>query len=285
MGTDDCIEDDVDLANRRGFDESFLRFHTPMPRFGGDILDDELLVAGSTLLRYEHFSLAMSKGRRMARWVAWNIDPGTLITDGTVGRDELEFRCDPRLNLAQQIVNDAYHRNILDRGHIARRADLLWGSLDQAIRANSDSFYFPNITPQAAKFNQSSKSGPWGLLENALLAEVRRGQDRVSVFGGPIFRPSDRSYRTIQVPEAFWKLFAYQLDGQPRAKAFVLTQVLDQLERRIELPDWATFERPIVDLERETSLDLGTVRTWDRHLLRTETVATDAIRDVREIVW
>jgi hypothetical protein len=50
-------------------------------------------------------------------------------------------------------------RNGLDRGHLARRADLVWGSLPVARKANIDSFYFTNITPQVDDFNQSVRNG------------------------------------------------------------------------------------------------------------------------------
>ena len=49
-----------------------------------------------------------------------------------------------------QAGNEVYDRNRLDRGHLARRSDLLWGPAAEARRANSDSFYFTNISPQMA---------------------------------------------------------------------------------------------------------------------------------------
>ena len=59
-----------------------------------------------------------------------------------------EFRLDPRIPAAEQTGEEAYADNDLDRGHIARRSDLLWGTLTEARQANTDSFYFTNITPQ-----------------------------------------------------------------------------------------------------------------------------------------
>ena len=119
----------------------------------------------------------------------------------------------------------------------------MWGELDEARRANADSFFFTNITPQLDDFNQSSRHGLWGELEDAIFADVEVDDLRLSVFGGPIFKDGDLLYRGVLVPRSFWKVIAYVERGTLKAKAFVLTQ--DDLEearvarpRRVQaLPD------------------------------------------------
>lgn len=276
---------DSDLASRAGFDREFLGVVTPLPSPKPSIAGDSVVVDGSPLLNYEHFSLTMSAARRMARWVAWNIDGAALVDEGRLTREGLAFRRDRRLRADQQILDDIYRKNLLDRGHIARRADLLWGPLDEASRANADSFYFTNITPQMEAFNEAARGGLWGRLEDALLGQVALTKDRISVFGGPILSLDDRPYRSILVPDEFWKLFAYLLDGQPRAKAFLLTQSLDGLERDIELPAWAPYEISVDELSLRTALDFGSVRGWDT--VSTEGLRGDRapVRDLQSIVW
>ncbi|MGV8857428.1 DNA/RNA non-specific endonuclease [Rhodoglobus sp.] len=83
--------------------------------------------------------------------------------------------------------NELYVRNPLDRGHLARRADLTWGELGDAQQANRDSFSFTNIAPQMDDFNQSSRQGLWGRLEDALYEDVDVDDLRVSVMAGPVF--------------------------------------------------------------------------------------------------
>lgn len=39
---------------------------------------DLAVVNGRAVVDYTHFSLAMSKSRRFVRWVAWNIDGGSI---------------------------------------------------------------------------------------------------------------------------------------------------------------------------------------------------------------
>ncbi|MGW9067966.1 DNA/RNA non-specific endonuclease [Streptomyces yangpuensis] len=97
-------------------------------------------------------------------------------------------------------------------------------------QANKDSFHYTNITPQMEDFNQSSKRGVWGQLEDALFAEVEVDNLKVSAFGGPIFQEDDRFYRDAQISREFFKVLAYVEQGQLKAKAFLLTQNLNQLE-------------------------------------------------------
>ena len=262
----DTLAEDVeaheDLSDRKGFDADFLGIRTPTPRFRPEIAGDVVRVDGSTELTYEHFSLAMSHERRMARWVAWNIDGTALLPEGSVPRRG--FRADPRLDRKRQITNYVYDEgNRLDRGHVSRRADLIWGTMDEAIRANSDSFYYPNITPQMEDFNKSSKGGLWGCLENALYEQAKTGQ-RISVFGGPILEADDLPYEDIHVPDEFWKVLVYLVDGAPRAKGFVLKQIVKDIDTEAIGPKWAPFEKALADIADRTSLDLGVIAGWDR---------------------
>jgi endonuclease G len=276
---------DSDLASRTGFDREFLGVVTPLPSPTVAISADVVEVDGLPFLNYEHFSLAMSASRRMARWVAWNIDGAALVDDGTLSRDRDGFRRDPRLRPEQQILDDLYRDNLLDRGHIARRADLLWGPLDEASRANADSFFFTNVTPQMEAFNQAGRGGLWGRLEDALIGQVALTRDRISIFGGPILSLDDRPYKSILVPDEFWKAFIYRLDGQPRAKAFLLTQSLDGLERDIELPTWAPYEITMVELSQRTALDFPSVRAWDAVPAEALRGVRAPVRDLDSIVW
>lgn len=136
-----------------GYDPAFLGLDLPTPTSGHD---DAVLLDGSPWLPYQHFSVMLSSTRRLARQVAWTIDAETLRD---LPRSGLRFRADPRIPREVQVLDDVYAANRLDRGHLARRADLLWGTAAQAQRANSDSFYFTNITPQMDSFNQSGKAG------------------------------------------------------------------------------------------------------------------------------
>ncbi len=237
-----------------GFDTEFLPFRVDTPTATPAVEADlNRLADGETALQYTHFELTMSRSRRLARWVAWNIDGRTLAAD--ISREGQRFRPDPRLPASAQVLDEVYIRNRLDRGHLARRADLLWGSRAEAERANADSFFFTNITPQMDDFNQAALHGVWGRLENALLATVDR--NRASVFAGPVLGGADPAYRGVRVPREFWKVLIYRRAGQPRARIFLVTQspVLEALPD--PLTEFQTYAISAADLTARTGLRLS----------------------------
>lgn len=241
-----------------GYAASFFGLPVAAPEPASSEVGDDLLTAGGqTVFDYMHFSLAMSQSRRFARWVAWNIDGGSLHR---LSRKGLSFTKDPNLPVEAQVGDELYANNPLDRGHIARRADLLWGTLAEARRANADSFFFTNITPQHEAFNQSSASGIWGELENAIFADVDLEDLRVSVVGGPILAPSDPEYRGVHLPKQFWKAIYFREAGSSAvsARGYVLTQadLLNELEV-LELPEFSVYEVPLARIGEMTGLRLA----------------------------
>ncbi len=203
--------------------------------------------------RYMHFSLAMHARRRLARWVAWNIDGLTRWDGDDIPRDGMRFRPDPRVPIDAQTTEAVYTGNRLDRGHLARRADLLWGTRAEAQVANRHSFFFTNITPQMDNFNQSRQNGIWGRLENAVLAAT--GSTRVSVLAGPVLAADDPTYRGVQVPLVFWKVLIYRPTGQDlRVRAFLVTQSLKGLRAADPLDEFATYQVSLPELAQRTGL-------------------------------
>ncbi|UKA52309.1 DNA/RNA non-specific endonuclease [Arthrobacter sp. FW305-BF8] len=233
-----------------GYDAAFLGVRVGLPALAASLADDAVLLDGHEVIPYTHFSLAMSASRRFARWVAWNID-GTALKK--IPRKALNFTKDPRIPAKFQCGNELYSDNRLDRGHLARRADLLWGDLAEADRANRDSFFYTNITPQMDDFNQSSRSGIWGRIEDAVFADVEVEDLRVSVFGGPVFQDDDRVYRTVPLPREYWKIVAFVEDGQLKGRGFLLTQNLNQLEA-LELDEFRVFQVGVSEVEERTGL-------------------------------
>ena len=125
----------------------------------GQLAPDLVEGPDGPVLTYTHFSLVLSRSRRLTRWVAWNIDGESLLADDAVSREGLNFRADPRVPEETQTLDEVYRDNPLDRGHIARRRDLLWGGLVEATRANEESFTYTKICPQMQDFNQASAAG------------------------------------------------------------------------------------------------------------------------------
>ncbi|MEU1466282.1 DNA/RNA non-specific endonuclease [Streptomyces sp. NPDC005727] len=239
-----------DVQAIAGYDPDFLGERIEAPQLDAALAREAVLLDGSEVIPYTHFSLTLSKKRHFPFWVAWNIDGGSLKK---LSRNNIPFVKDPRLPATAQVGNELYENNRLDRGHIARRADLLWGSLPEAKKANTDSFFYSNITPQIEDFNQSAKNGLWGRLEEAVFADVDVDDLRVSVFGGPVFHDDDRTFRNQQLPSEFYKVITFTERGELRTKAFLLTQNLNQLEV-LELDEFRVFQVTLGELEERTHL-------------------------------
>lgn len=269
-------------AASAGYDDAFLPGHKlPLPLASQEVEADyaPLRQSDGVIRRCTHFSLAMSASRRFCRWVAWNVDGNGLQQ---LSRSGIEFRRDPEYRAEHQVDDDLYSNNRLDRGHIARRADLLWGTREEAQQANVDSFLFTNIAPQLDDFNQSMKHGLWGQLEDAIYEGVTVEDLRLSVVGGPIFKADDLAYRSVRVPRSYWKVIGYVEDGALKAKAYVLTQ--DDLEAKLEslgLEPFNLYQVRIGELAGMTGLDYGPLTAADTMPPATPDASVAAARVIR----
>lgn len=230
-----------------GYNNNFLRTMIRTPSL--DNINSAFLINGSEVIDYTHFSVALSKIRKFAIWVAWNIDGGNLKR---ISRDGVDFYEDRRIPKDSQAGNGLYGRNPLDRGHIARRADLVWGDSDEAGKANRESFVFTNIAPQMDSFNQGERGGVWGNLENSVYDQIEMDGSRVSIIGGCIFNDNDREYRGFKIPVEFFKTVLYEENGELRTKSFVLTQDLSRLEF-LDLEGFKTYEVEPREIEGKCS--------------------------------
>lgn len=228
-----------------GYNSNFLGTRVDLPKLSPTKLSDAFKLNNSELIHHTHFTLTQSKSRRFAIYVAWNIDGGRLKK---LSRSSQKFVLDPLVPAEFQVGDSLYSNNRLDRGHIARRADLIWGGDAEANKANSDSFFFTNITPQMDNFNQSGLGGIWGQIENAVFEEVDVDNLKISVFGGPIFRSDDRVFRSVKIPREFFKVVVFVENGKLKARAFLLAQSLDQLEV-LDLNQFRVFQVALTEVE------------------------------------
>ncbi|WP_417517482.1 DNA/RNA non-specific endonuclease [Minwuia sp.] len=249
-----------DFGARHGYDPGFLEVPAPMPGMSHAIKIDAVNFGRAQTIPYTHFSVCLSARHRLARFVAWNIDGERKVTVKSV-----DFRRDPRIDRDLQWGNELYEDNPLDRGHIARRADLAWGTVAEARQANADSFFYTNIAPQHQNYNRSSLKGIWGALENTILEHAESERIRVSVLAGPIFEKDDPCYRGARIPRSYWKLIAYRhTDGALSASAFVLSQkdLLHGLEA-IDFEPFRLYQIAVSALEERTGLGFEAYRKAD----------------------
>ncbi|MGF1476385.1 MAG: DNA/RNA non-specific endonuclease [Geminicoccaceae bacterium] len=277
-----ALEAAESLNNRSGYDPDFLGLAVPLPALTDEQREDLAPRRdGGFELTYTHFSVVMSRSRRLARFTACNID-GNRLQRG-VSRRGTKWRTDPRLDMSFQSDNDLYRANDLDRGHLVRRRSPVWGPL--ARQANQDTFFYTNAAPQHARFNQKT----WLDLEDFILRKTDRHQLKITVFTGPIFRPDDPWYGEerrrgpYQLPLDFWKVVVMRLDhDQLRATAYQLSQ-RRLVTRKLEFAfgdEPHVYQVPVSLIEELTELDFGPLRDADP-LQRTE--ATEAIHPINGI--
>lgn len=195
-----------DYADRRGYDPDFLGETIDLPQVldDADVLSFTLDGRKQRELKYEHFSVVMSKSRRLCRYSAVNIDgsqPRKVKRPG--------WRRDPRIRADQQIDGGCYgNPPRFSRGHMTRREDPIWGTPESAARGNSDSMHVTNAVPQMQVFN----GGIWLGLENYALENARQDRMRISVFTGPVLGEDDGFRFGVQIPTTFWKVIAFEHD-------------------------------------------------------------------------
>lgn len=253
------------LSKRTGYQEDFLgksaALKLPVPTLSAAHKANLAPVQGKTdgLLRYTHFSLAMNQKRRFAFFTACNIDGGS---SANIRRETDKWLLDPRIHEKHQIGNELYSNNDLDRGHLVRRLDPVWGAnAEERQQANDDTFYYTNATPQHARLNQ----GNWNDLENYILSNTDAKDLRVNVYTGPVFGDDDPEYRGVFLPQAYWKVVAVVNGetGKLHATAYTLSQrdLLTNIE--FVFGQFRTYQLPIAVLEKRIGISFGKLAKAD----------------------
>ncbi|MER2266121.1 DNA/RNA non-specific endonuclease [Methylobacterium oxalidis] len=286
-----------DYRDRQGYQQDFLGedLAVELPtveRAAADVLEFELDGASEHVLRYEHYSVVMSRSRRMCFFSAVNIDGKLSRKSGRVA-----WKWDPRIPKSQQIMNECYgNPPKFSRGHMTRREDPGWGDADTAKRGNEDSMHVTNTTPQMQAFNAPI----WLALEDYALQHARQDEMRISVFTGPYFCRRDPTMHGVRIPLAFWKIIAFIHDdtGELCATGYEMDQ-----EQSLPSEDEFVFgafrspqlnvatQVPIRSIEARSGLSFGSLASADplageheglaEEIARTPLLALEQIRFVQ----
>lgn len=255
------------------YDPDFLGdgFSVPMPALS-DALRAQAF-ADAVQVPYTHFSLVMHARRRVAIVAANNIDAARKVQVS----GGLTWRMDERVG-EFQLGSEVYAGNQLDRGHMVRREDVLWGTVPEARCANEATFFFANAAPQHQNFNQDE----WVTLEDWVLDRATDFSYRLCVFTGPVLRDNDptlddlpatlrTAYRAIgqaQIPAAFWKVIVLR-DGTAAGEdlsvvAFAMRQseMWNDKQGR-QLLHLKVHQVTLEAIEEWTGLDFGALKQAD----------------------
>lgn len=251
-------------AQSKGYDPCFLGPRVKLPTLPAKLRSDLAPLKDGTgfELTYEHFSLVLSKSRQLAVFTAVNID-GKNAQDLKRDRDVWYF--DPRVAQQYQMGPEVYKHRDIDRGHLVRRLDPVWGPNAKA--ANEDTFHFTNCSPQHSKLNQRT----WLGLEDYIMKNAKVNDLKVSVFTGPVFRPDDLVYlEKYLIPAEFWKVVVMvKTDGPLSATAYIesqrdlINQDLAASPKDFAFGEYKTYQVPVGEVEKLTRARFGTLAKHD----------------------
>ncbi|WP_369370520.1 DNA/RNA non-specific endonuclease [Promicromonospora sp. Populi] len=261
-----------------GYDAEFLGFTVPLP----------VSPVEARVLDYTHFSVLLDPGRRLAAATACIVDGAALLALRRSGR----WRLERRVPTGEQSGSELYSGNPLDRGHLVRRLDPVWGDAETAAQANRDTFTYTNAAPQVNRFNQSKEL--WNGLEDHVLKYASAYDHRLVVHTGPVFTADDPLYRGVRIPRLFWKVVAWVGPGGLQATAFVLDQTPQLEDARLQeitaqalarddippLGPFRTYQVPVPDVAALTRLDLGPLPGADVFAVATTTPSGSRPTDI-----
>ncbi|MGE5498784.1 MAG: DNA/RNA non-specific endonuclease, partial [Syntrophothermus sp.] len=252
---------------REGYNEDFLGVNVPLPKLTEKALSfgAPAAVAGANdnLLKYTHFSILFNKDRKMAFFTAVNID-GKKWKNIKRGTDKWYY--DSRIPKEIQIGDEVYgneptngDKGWFDRGHLVRRQDPDWGTIQEAGLADDDTFHWANCTPQYYGFNQGKEL--WQGLENYILTNTDEEDIKATVFTGPVFEEDDEVHRGIYIPKYFWKVVVVSDSGN---KLYSSAYIVSQKKYATNIPfevlpvgDYNHFQVTISNVEKQTGLEFS----------------------------
>lgn len=274
----------VTYRDRDGYNAKFLGAgeNVALPSLNNELSDDLIKFVEDGRerfeLRYRHFSVAMSRSRRLCRFSAVNIDGTNPRTAARGG-----WRFDPRIPQDLQILKECYGvEPKFSRGHMTRREDPVWGPPAMAAQGNEDSMHATNVVPQMQPFN----AGVWLALENYALQHARKDGMKISVFTGPFLEDDDPIRFDIKIPRAFWKIIAFMHDDTNKlcATAYTMSQEDFLREEEFVFGQHETAQTSIESIEARTGLNFGVLAHHDPFETR-EAISPGPLKDVSQIVF
>jgi endonuclease G len=236
----------------------------PLPLIGDRIRGTAF--NGGLPIEHSRFSILFNQERGFAIATAHNIDGESIIEAGVIPRRD-RFRNDPNVPRHLQVDNDRGYRgdhNPWDRGHLVRRRSLHWGDEGDAVLADYESYVWTNIAPQHENLHDTA----WGNIEDWMFEVTDNGDQRASVFTGPVLLVDDPQLvnrpgeEPIRIPAGFWKVIAIRHREELRAAAFLVWQ--RDYDRAEPLPFDPILEQiRLTTIEHLTGLSFGILQEAD----------------------
>jgi len=188
---------------RPGFDSRFLGEdrRIPWPSVHG----------AARQIHYLHFSVVANPARRLAWYVAYNVD---MRQAGDLGKRPMRLAEDSLISREFQPKDQHFRASGFDRGHLACRKSIGWGEDKISEIAGRQAFYITNTAPQHPAVNRGSY-----LAVERWEQRLSESCGRLIVFCGPALKEGDITFRdeeigddgfiayaTFRIPQAYWKI-------------------------------------------------------------------------------
>jgi endonuclease G, mitochondrial len=171
------------------------------------------------VLENQAFTVGYSDKRGNPLWVAYKLTP---VPDRTPSMERpTRFTTDKRAS--NQVKHGDYDKSGYDRGHMAPNYAIsaLYGK-----KAQLETFLMTNITPQKPNLNRKI----WQRLEEVEVKYFTRLAKTIWVTTGTVFDDKMEHLKTaphVQIPTAFFKLYAMQAGGKTYLLAFLMPQTVN----------------------------------------------------------
>lgn len=181
--------------------------------------------------------------KKHVRWVALTFD--NVTSQKNVGRKDA-YKTDPNIPLQYRTDGDDYY-SPYNRGHMVASSDRLYSQ-----DANSQTFYYSNISPQLITgFNQGGST--WDAIENKVQewAKVSNPKDTTYIVKGTSIDYSilETGKYGVQIPKYYYSTILSYKNGQYKAIGFYIEHKSDK-SKNIK-----ACAKSIDELESLTGLD------------------------------
>ena len=249
----------ADYVGRTGYDPAFVgpKSRCRSSKNTRDVLTFPWKGRQESVLKYQHFSVVMSRSRRLCIFSAVNIDGSTPRRF-----KRPSWRLDGRIPTSQQIREECYgNEPLFARGHMTRREDPIWGTPAEAALGNDDSMHVTNTVPQMQPFN----AGIWLALESYALENARDDHMRISVFTGPFLLADDPVREGVRIPRSFWKVIAFIHDETRKlcATGYTMSQEDFLRDEEFVFGQHKTSQTRIAAIEKRAGLSFGRLAALD----------------------
>lgn len=176
------------------------------------------LAGWNKTLPSQAFTVGYSDKRGNPLWVAYRLKP--VPGNAPLLKRPSHFGTDKRAG--NQVTHGDYDKSGYDRGHMAPNYAIsaLYGK-----QAQAETFMMTNITPQKPNLNRKV----WQRLEEVEIKYFTRLAPTIWVTTGPVFDDAIEYLKTahnVEIPDAFYKLYAMQNGGKTYLLAFLIPQTV-----------------------------------------------------------